>query len=112
MATIVSFLVVPDEIVTVDDFPKDFVPEPLGNRDEVMSLIQSVFPYLTYSDVFMGDEDPVHSFGFRNPSREVIKTLNDRFGWRAYNPSEARVYPPFDSPESQDDSDDLSSMRP
>jgi hypothetical protein len=112
MATIVSILIVPAEIVTVDDFPQDFVPEPLGNRHEVMALIQSVFPHLTYSDVFMEDKDPVHSFGFRDPSREVIKILNDRFGWRAYDPSEGRVFPPFDTPEYQDDADDLSSMRP
>lgn len=53
MANIVVMAKIPEEIVTVDDFPEGFMPEALGSPEEVMSLIQSVYSFLTYSDVYM-----------------------------------------------------------
>jgi hypothetical protein len=61
----------PANFQTVDDLPKDFDPQPLGPRDEIIAKIVTAFPDADFSDpswghlksdewwieVNMGDED-------------------------------------------------------
>jgi hypothetical protein len=61
----------------IEDLPDDFVYEPLGNYDEVLESLQSIFPELSSSDIFISEEEPV---GLKNPSREVIEKLHAKFG--------------------------------
>lgn len=112
MSLIVSMLRVPEGINKMTEIPDDFVREPLGAYDEVLAVIKSLFPEADYSDptwiivhteelseIIFPVEDPVYSFGFRNPSFQLIQRIYETTGWRGLNPSDGRFIPPFIPPE-------------
>ncbi len=112
MSLIVSMFRVPDGINKMIELPDDFVREPLGVYDEVMDMIKSLFPDADYSDptcikvnteelseIVFPQEDPVHRFGFINPSFQLIKRICETTGWRGLDPSNGRFIPPFIPPE-------------
>lgn len=112
MSLIVSMFRVPDGINEMIELPDNFIREPLGAYDEVMDTIKSLFPDADYSDptwihvnteelseIVFPQEDPVYSFGFRNPSFQLIKRIYETTGWRGLDPSNGRFIPPFIPPE-------------
>jgi hypothetical protein len=112
MSVIISMMRVPEGIVSLADFPPNFVQEPLGSHADVMALIRALFPDADYSDptwigvysdrlseVIMGVEDPVYGLGFRNPSFELIQEVFSAVGWRGIDPSNGRITLPFIPPE-------------
>lgn len=101
MSWIVTLLKFPSEIKTLDDIPPGFMPEPLGSRNEVLSLLAQLFPDANLSDptwvtldrdeyvieFMVGDKDPVMSLGFRphgsDALMKALQLLCERTGWRA-----------------------------
>lgn len=94
----------PDAAMSVADIASDFVPGPIGRREEVITGIRDVFPDVDFSDATwghvegdgfsiefnIGSGDPVTSFalhvrGESDPAPAVAAVLN-RLGCRALDP--------------------------
>ena len=105
MSWLALLIKIPDAFVSINDIPNDFVPEPLGSRDVVLTILADVFPDANFADstwvqvdrknyvieLMVGNEEPVESLGFRphgdDTVIEALQLLCAQTGWRAYDTS-------------------------
>jgi len=108
----------PSSALTVDDIPDDFMPLPLGSRDEVVRAILNVFPesnasdptWLTLEtphyliDFGLGTDDPVMSLSLHVSGDETvvphISELIDLLGARAIDSWTGQFFDPETATES------------
>lgn len=109
----------PDAATSVDDIPDDFVPGPLGPRDEVITGIHDVFPNVDFSEPTWGQveedgfsieididsRDPVTSFALHvrgdAAGAPAVAALLERLGCRALDPqSPTGIFDAATAPES------------
>ena len=50
MSWLVVLAKLPDTFVSVSDIPNDFVPEPLGSRAAVLTILAEAFPDADFTD--------------------------------------------------------------
>ncbi len=95
---------IPEGVQDVRDIPDDFVPGPLGPRDEIVAGIRDVFPAVDFSDpewgrvegdgysieINLNAEDPVKSFALHvrgdTAATDAVAALLDRLAFRAFDP--------------------------
>ena len=92
-----------DEVKSLDEIPKDYVPEPIGIRSEIIGKILQVVPFANFSDptwgtiegpdfaieVNIGSKEIVESFAFHvrgsNTAAGIVADILDHLGLRAFD---------------------------
>jgi hypothetical protein len=97
MSRLVTLVRFPSNIRSTCELPAGFKVEPLGSREQVLSLIGEIFPEAkrsnwyditlntqdAHAEMMLDNHDPVESLGLRNPTENVIRAFCKRTDWRA-----------------------------